>query len=110
MHNYPSACNTVCLLSLAGIATERLKLKIPWKNLYSAPIIAEIDGLYAVAGPVSGETEICLFIAFLITRGVGREVVLFSLHSTLQTLPEKCCSVFVYCPFQLFQIGVQCTC
>lgn len=37
------------------VVTERLKLKIPWKNLYSAPIIAEIDGLYAIAGPASGK-------------------------------------------------------
>ena len=34
-----------------------LKLKIPWKNLYSAPIIAEIDGLYVIAGPASGNTQ-----------------------------------------------------
>ncbi|KAK6178554.1 hypothetical protein SNE40_013319 [Patella caerulea] len=29
----------------------KLTLKIPWKNLYTAPVIAEIDGIYALAVP-----------------------------------------------------------
>ena len=29
-------------------------MKIPWKNLYSAPVVAEVDGLYIIAGPSSG--------------------------------------------------------
>ena len=33
----------------------KLHLKIPWKNLYSAPVVAEIDGLYMLAGPASGK-------------------------------------------------------
>ena len=51
---------------------ERLKLKIPWKSLYSSPIVAEIDGLYAIVGPATGEVHpnptephkelICLFL------------------------------------------------
>ncbi|KAG1695557.1 Vacuolar protein sorting-associated protein 13 [Nymphon striatum] len=31
-----------------------LTLKIPWKNLYSAPVVASIDGLYVVVIPNSG--------------------------------------------------------
>ena len=38
----------------------RLKLKIPWKSLYSAPIVAEVDGLYAIAGPAAGELHTSL--------------------------------------------------
>ena len=33
---------------------EKLKLKIPWKSLYSSPIVAEIDGLYAIVEPATG--------------------------------------------------------
>ena len=44
-----------CFSTDDHLITERLKLKIPWKNLYSAPIIAEVDGLYAIAGPATGE-------------------------------------------------------
>ncbi|ESO95114.1 hypothetical protein LOTGIDRAFT_160876 [Lottia gigantea] len=29
----------------------KLTLKIPWKNLYTAPVVAEIDGIYALAVP-----------------------------------------------------------
>lgn len=35
-------------------APGKLRLKIPWKNLYSAPVVAEVDGLYILAGPASG--------------------------------------------------------
>jgi len=31
--------------------TGQLKLKIPWKNLYSDPTVAQIDGLYVLAVP-----------------------------------------------------------
>ena len=51
---YQSAYTLLKCLDL-HLITERLKLKIPWKNLYSAPIIAEVDGLYAIAGPATGE-------------------------------------------------------
>ena len=30
-------------------------LKIPWKNLYSEPVVAEIDGLYLLVRPNSGK-------------------------------------------------------
>ncbi|XP_052268755.1 intermembrane lipid transfer protein VPS13C-like [Dreissena polymorpha] len=32
----------------------KLTLKIPWKNLYTEPVIATIDGLYALAVPNVG--------------------------------------------------------
>ncbi|PAA77695.1 hypothetical protein BOX15_Mlig010693g5 [Macrostomum lignano] len=32
----------------------RLVLKIPWKNLYTEPTVAEIDGLYILAVPIFG--------------------------------------------------------
>ena len=32
----------------------KLRLKIPWKSLYSSPIVAEIDGLYAIVEPATG--------------------------------------------------------
>jgi len=35
--------------------TGKLTLKIPWKNLYTEPVIATIDGLYALAVPNVGE-------------------------------------------------------
>ena len=34
--------------------TDKLRLKVPWKNLYGAPVVAEVDGLYVVVGPASG--------------------------------------------------------
>jgi vacuolar protein sorting-associated protein 13A/C len=32
----------------------KLVLKIPWKNLYTEAVIAEIDGIYALAVPNVG--------------------------------------------------------
>ena len=32
----------------------KLVLKIPWKNLYTEAVIAEIDGVYALAVPNAG--------------------------------------------------------
>ena len=40
---------------LYTIIIDKLRLKIPWKNLYSAPVIAEVDGLYILAGPAAGK-------------------------------------------------------
>ncbi len=34
---------------------DKLRLKIPWSNLYGAPVVAEVDGLFVVAGPASGK-------------------------------------------------------
>lgn len=34
---------------------DRLKLKIPWKNLYNDPVIIEVDGVYVLAGPAAGK-------------------------------------------------------
>lgn len=33
----------------------KLTLKIPWKNLYGAPTIATLEGLYIVAVPNAGK-------------------------------------------------------
>jgi vacuolar protein sorting-associated protein 13A/C len=33
---------------------DRLILKIPWKNLYTEPVIANIEGLYLVVVPNKG--------------------------------------------------------
>lgn len=33
----------------------KLVLKIPWKNLYSEPVVAEIDGLYLLVRPNTGK-------------------------------------------------------
>lgn len=30
---------------------SKLKLKIPWKNLHSMPVVAEIEGIYAIISP-----------------------------------------------------------
>ena len=30
-------------------------LKIPWKNLYSEPVVAEVDGLYLLVRPNIGK-------------------------------------------------------
>jgi len=40
----------VCLMPV-----DQLQLKIPWRNLYGAPVVAEVVGLYVVAGPASGK-------------------------------------------------------
>ena len=33
---------------------DKFHINVPWKNLYTDPVTAEIDGLYIVAGPASG--------------------------------------------------------
>ena len=33
----------------------KLVLKIPWKNLYSEPVVAEVDGLYLLVRPNTGK-------------------------------------------------------
>ena len=34
--------------------TGKLVLKIPWKNLYSEPVVAQVDGLYLLVRPNTG--------------------------------------------------------
>lgn len=41
----------VCIIIIAG----KLVLKIPWKNLYSEPVVAQIDGLYLLVRPNTGK-------------------------------------------------------
>ena len=41
----------VCNIIIAG----KLVLKIPWKNLYSEPVVAQIDGLYLLVRPNTGK-------------------------------------------------------
>ena len=31
-------------------------MKIPWKNLYSEPVVAKVDGVYILARPNTGDT------------------------------------------------------
>lgn len=38
-----------------GPPSGKLRLKIPWKNLYGAPVVADLDGLYVLVGPASGQ-------------------------------------------------------
>ena len=33
---------------------DRLRLKIPWKSKFTDPVIAEVEGLYLIASPLSG--------------------------------------------------------
>lgn len=42
---------------MATPPTGKLRLKIPWKNLYRDKVIVEVEGVYAVAGPASGTPE-----------------------------------------------------
>ena len=37
--------------------TGKLRLKVPWSNLYTAPVVVEVDGVYIIAGPSSGENR-----------------------------------------------------
>ena len=37
------------------LSPGKLTLKIPWKNLYSEPVVAYIDGIYALAVPNVGK-------------------------------------------------------
>ena len=37
----------------------KLVLKIPWKNLYSEPVVAQIDGLYLLVRPNTGRLFVC---------------------------------------------------
>lgn len=41
--------------------TAKLTLKIPWKNLYEEPVVAEVDGIYALAVPNIGEHCLSFF-------------------------------------------------
>ena len=45
-------CVTV---STCSFHTGKLVLKIPWKNLYSEPVVAQVDGLYLLVRPSAGE-------------------------------------------------------
>ena len=45
-------CVTVCTCSFH---TGKLVLKLPWKNLYSEPVVAQVDGLYLLVRPSTGE-------------------------------------------------------
>ena len=33
---------------------DKLRLKIPWKSKFTDPVIAEVEGLYLIASPLSG--------------------------------------------------------
>ena len=44
----------VLVLHIAG----KLVLKIPWKNLYTEAVVAEIDGIYALAVPNAGKFKL----------------------------------------------------
>ena len=46
---------TISFVTSQPLYIDKLRLKIPWKNLYSAPVIAEVDGLYILAGPAAGK-------------------------------------------------------
>ena len=59
---------------------ERLKFKIPWKNLYSAPIVAEIDGLYVITGPATGVNKSQGYSNAEFTYFVGRVALWGRLH------------------------------
>ena len=41
----------ICHMIIAG----KLVLKIPWKNLYSESVVAQIDGLYLLVRPNTGK-------------------------------------------------------
>jgi len=40
-------------IRIFGGYLEKLRLKIPWKNLYTAPVIADVDGVYILVGPAT---------------------------------------------------------
>lgn len=44
----------VCLFVTLTFALGKLKLKIPYKNLYTEPVVAELEGLYVLAVPRTG--------------------------------------------------------
>jgi vacuolar protein sorting-associated protein 13A/C len=39
---------------------SNLKLKIPWKNLHSMPVVVQIEGIYAIMSPSSKGRRIIL--------------------------------------------------
>ncbi len=48
---------SVCILNIYNSTTiGRFNLKIPFKNLYTEPVVAELDGLYILAVPRAGLT------------------------------------------------------
>ena len=55
---FSPVCNSitwsVIQLCYVTLHTDNLQLKIPWKNLYGAPVVAVLDGVYVVVGPASG--------------------------------------------------------
>ena len=57
-HTYVNDINTVLKAKTSAVfcpLTGKLTLKIPWKNLYSQPTVAILEGLYVVAVPKMGE-------------------------------------------------------
>ena len=39
---------------------DKLRLKIPWKSKFTDPVIAEVEGLYLIASPLSGISCVCV--------------------------------------------------
>ena len=37
-----------------GTYIDKFHMKVPWKNLYTDAVTADIDGVYIVAGPAAG--------------------------------------------------------
>lgn len=49
-----TSCIVVFYIHYVIITIGNLHMTIPWSNLYSDPVIIEVDGLYAVIQPESG--------------------------------------------------------
>ncbi|XP_065917560.1 intermembrane lipid transfer protein VPS13A-like [Dysidea avara] len=43
-------------IRVKGGFLDRLRLQIPWKSKFTDPVIAEVEGLYLIAGPLTGTT------------------------------------------------------
>ena len=42
-------------------------MNVPWNNLYTDPVIADIDGVYIVAGPAAGTFEVAgMYVVMLV--------------------------------------------
>jgi vacuolar protein sorting-associated protein 13A/C len=65
-----AVCKFIITFELTDCFAGKLVLKIPWKNLYTEAVIAEIDGIYALAVPNVGECSFMMEFSSTLYRSM----------------------------------------
>jgi len=70
------------------VFTGKLTLKVPWKNLYTEPTVAQLDGLFVIVVP-NTSTFTQSFSLLTASFGIKKEGIIF--RSTLCCLGAPMC-------------------